>query len=91
MRIATPLMFAVTLLAATSGHAAESYAFGNRVLTVGDSAGKLIELAGSPVHKEPVENKFGAHEAERWEFRRDDKTLFVTIRDGKVLQIDEVY
>ena len=92
MRIATATtMFAFTLLAASSAQAAESYAFGNRVLTVGDTAGKLVELAGSPVHKEPVENKFGAHEAERWEFRRDDKTLLVTIRDGKVYQIDEVY
>jgi hypothetical protein len=91
MRIASATMFAITMLAAGGGHAAESYAFGNRVLTVGDSAGKLIELAGSPVHKEPVENKFGAQEAERWEFRRDDKTLFVTIRKGKVAQIDEVY
>ena len=91
MRIAIAMMFAVALFGATGAHAAESYAFGNRVLTVGDSAGKLVELAGTPVHKEPVENKFGAHEAERWEFRRDDKTLFVTIRDGKVAQIDEVY
>mgnify|MGYP003575882287 FL=1 len=91
MRIAAATMFAATLLAAMSGQAAESYAFGNRVLTVGDSAGKLIELAGAPVHKEPLENEFGAHEAERWEFRRDDKTLFVTIRKGKVAQIDEVY
>jgi len=84
-------MLAFALFASTSGHAAESYAFGNRVLTVGDSAGKLIELAGPPVHKEAVENKFGAHEAERWEFRRDDKSLFVTIRDGKATQIHEVY
>jgi len=91
MRIASVTMFAFALFAATGASASESYAFGNRVLTVGDSAGKLIELAGSPVHKEPVENKFGAHEAERWEFRREEKTLFFTIRDGKVAQIDEVY
>ncbi len=74
-----------------AAQAADSYAFGNRVLTVGDSAGKLIELAGAPVHKEPVENKFGAHEAERWEYRQEGKTLLMTVKDGKVAQIDEVF
>jgi len=91
MRIATSSLFAVLVLAAGSSLAAESYAFGNRVLTVGDSAGKLTELAGTPVHKEPIENKEGAFRGERWEYRLDGKTLLVTVEKGKVAQIDEVY
>lgn len=91
MRIAKMSCFVLLVAAAGMAQASESYAFGNRVLTVGDSAGKLSELAGAPLHKEPVENKFGAHEAERWEYRRDGKTLLVTIKEGKVAQIDEVY
>lgn len=91
MRIAKVWLFALLLMAAGSGQAAESYAFGNRVLTVGDSVGKLTELAGTPVHKEPVENKFGAYRGERWEYRLEGKTLLVLVEKGKVAQIDEVY
>ena len=90
MRIATMSLLGL-LVATGAAQAAESYRFGSRVLTVGDSAGKLVELAGTPVHKDPIENKFGAHEAERWEYRQEDKTLLVTIKDGKVAQIDEVF
>lgn len=79
------------LLATASGHAAESYAFGNRVLTVGEGVGKLVELAGAPVHKEPIENEQGARIGERWEYRLDGKTLLVTLEEGKVQRIDEVY
>lgn len=79
------------MLASANGRAADSYAFGNRVLTVGEGVGKLVELAGSPQHKEPIENEKGARIGERWEYRLDGKTLLVTLKDGKVQQIDEIY
>ena len=79
------------LLASTAGRAAESYAFGNRVLTVGEGVGKLVELAGAPLHKEPIENEEGARIGERWEYRIDGKTLLVTLQDGKVQQLTEIY
>mgnify|MGYP003583660147 FL=1 len=85
------VMFVLAMTASGASQAADSYAFGSRVLVVGDSAGKLAELAGTPVHKEVIENKFGAHEAERWEYRKDGKTLLVTVEDGKVARIDEVF
>lgn len=90
MRIAT-VGCLVLMLAAGVAQAAESYRFGSKVLTVGDNAGKLVELAGTPVHKEPVENKFGAFEGERWEYRLEGKTLVVTVTKGKVAQFDETY
>jgi len=90
MRIAT-VGCLVLMLAAGVAQAAESYRFGSKVLTVGDSAGKLAELAGEPVHKEPIENKEGAFRGERWEYRLDGKTLLVTVEKGKVAQIDEIY
>lgn len=79
------------LLASTAGQAADSYAFGNRVLTVGEGVGKLVELAGTPLHKEPIENEEGARIGERWEYRIDGKTLLVTLQDGKVQQLVEIY
>ena len=91
MRIAVSLLFALTMAVFGASHAADSYAFGNRLLVIGDSAGKLTELAGTPIRKEPVENTFGAQQGERWEYRREGKTLLITILDGKVTQIDELY
>jgi len=79
------------LLANGAGHAAESYAFGSRVLVVGEGVGKLLELAGPALHKEPIENDEGARIGERWEYRMDGKTVLVTLKDGKVQQIDEIY
>lgn len=79
------------MLASTAGHAAESYAFGNRVLIVGEGVGKLVELAGAPLHKELIENEEGARIGERWEYRIGGKTLLVTLQDGKVQQFDEIY
>jgi len=79
------------MLTSGAGHAAESYAFGSRVLVVGEGVGKLLELAGPALHKEPIENDEGARIGERWEYRMDGKTVLVTLKDGKVQQIDEVY
>lgn len=87
---ATAILLA-SLALAPHAQAADSYAFGNRVLTVGDSVGRLVELAGSPVHTDVVENEYGAKEAETWEYRRDGKTLLVTVKDGKVQRIQEIY
>ncbi len=79
------------LLASTASHAADSYAFGNRVLVVGEGVGKLVELAGTPAHKEPIENEEGARIGERWEYRLDGKTLLVTLEDGKVQRFEEIH
>ena len=90
-KITTTAILLASLALAPAAQAADSYAFGNRVLTVGDSVGRLVELAGTPVHKDVVENEYGARESETWEYRRDEKTLLVTVKDGKVQQIQEIY
>lgn len=61
------------------------------MLTVGEGVGKLVELAGAPLHKEPIENAEGARIGERWEYRFDGKTLLVTLQDGKVQQLTEIF
>jgi hypothetical protein len=32
---------------------------------------KLIELAGEPSYKEPIETKCGGHDGERWQYAQD--------------------
>ena len=59
-KITATAVLLASLALAPAAQAADSYAFGNRVLTVGDSVGRLVELAGTPVHKDVVENEYGA-------------------------------
>ncbi|UXI68852.1 DUF2845 domain-containing protein [Tahibacter amnicola] len=77
------------LLLPFSAMALDTLRFGSRVLAVGDSSAKLIELAGQPAIKDPIETKEGGREGERWQYSRDGKTLTVVIKNGKVESIDE--
>ncbi|MEO6689620.1 MAG: DUF2845 domain-containing protein [Dokdonella sp.] len=79
------LAFAIPALA----FAFDSYRFGEKLVTVGDSAAKLSDLAGQPVYKQPIENDKGALEGERWQYRIDGKTVTFTIRDSHVSEIQE--
>lgn len=79
------------LFVSASVHAFDTYRFGNRIVEVGDSAGKLIELAGEPVLKEPIENKFGAVKGERWQYVRNGITVTFVISDGKISAIEQVH
>jgi hypothetical protein len=67
----------------------DTYRFGSKLISVGDSASKLADLAGQPGYKEPIENKRGAFIGERWQYRIDGKTVTFTIREGRVSEIEE--
>ena len=63
---------------------------GQQVLVVGDTATHVIDLLGTPVFKEPVENKFGAYRGERWQYKRENGNIvIVTIIAGKVTLIED--
>ena len=70
--------------------ASETLRVGQRVLAVGDTAARTLELLGTPAYKEPVENEFGAFLGERWQFSREDgHVITVTIIAGKVSAIED--
>lgn len=81
----------VALLAFSLGvQAGQTLRVGQQVLTVGDTATHAVALLGTPAYKEPVENKFGAHLGERWQYTRDNgHVVVVTIIAGKVADIDD--
>ena len=84
------MVIAVVLALAVAGPAlADSVAFGSRVLSSGDSIGRVYEVAGKPDRIVPLENKYGAGLGERFEYYRDGKTILVTISGGKVLRIEQ--
>lgn len=70
---------------------AQAVAFGNKVIRVGDPVGRVFEVAGQPSRTVPIENKFGANEGERLEYFMGNKTVLITVRDGKVIQVQEVF
>jgi len=86
-RIAVSL--ALCLMAGTA--MASSARFGDRLVTSGDSAGKVTQVAGKPDRVVQIENKFGANTGERWEYYQPRKTVQITFEEGKVIDIREVF
>ncbi|MEG3791646.1 hypothetical protein V1318_16090 [Lysobacter sp. CCNWLW3] len=85
------LGFALALALSTPAWASDSVAFGNRVIVIGDGVGQVQQVAGAPSRVKKIENKHGAEIGERFEYYRDGKTTLITIKDGKVAAIEEVY
>lgn len=79
------------LLLAFAVQASDSVRFGSRVITVGDSESKVLDVAGQPVRRVPLENKFGAARGYRLDYDEGRKTVKIYIQDGQVVAIDEVY
>jgi hypothetical protein len=82
---------ACALLVSIQAYATDTYRIGNRVVEVGDSAGKLAEIAGTPLFKEPIESKQGGHEGERWQYRLDGSTVTFVVREGKIISIEQTH
>lgn len=90
MKIAIRLAFvALAMGVAGSVLAADTLRIDSQVLVVGDSASHALELLGQPLLREPVENQFGAHLGEHWQFSREGHVITLLIRDGKVVQIED--
>ncbi len=83
------LLIATAALAAPV-MASSTATFGMKVLSVGDSVARVYELAGEPSRVVQLENRFGGAIAERFEYFQGSKVIKVTIKDGRVVAIDEV-
>lgn len=77
------------LLLSANTFASDMYRFGSRLVVVGDPVTKLIDIAGDPFYKEPVQNEYGAYEGERWQYKIDGAVVTFVIRDAKVSRIDQ--
>ena len=82
-------LFFSALIFATSAYAADTFRFGKRIVEVGDSAAKLVEVGGSPAYKEPIESKEGGHQGERWQYNQDGSSVTFVIKDGKIASIEQ--
>jgi hypothetical protein len=81
----------VPLLAISLGiHANDTLRIGQHVLTAGDPVAHVIDLLGTPVYKEPLQNQYGAYVGERWQYKRDSgRVVTITIVGGRVANIEE--
>ena len=87
------LLLPALLLSAHAFIAAPAFAdtltVGAHVLTDGDPAGKARSLLGTPDNIVQNQNRFGATISETWEWYRNDKTVRIEVRDGKIEAISE--
>jgi len=86
-RLATLVLIAAFALPAW----AQSVAFGNKLVTVGDPIGKVFQVAGQPSRTVQLQNKFGASVGERLEYYIGNKTVLITVRGGSVVYIEEKF
>lgn len=84
------LLVVLLLSLSLAAYATSTYRIGSEVLTVGDSAVRVMQLLGQPDFKEPVESEYGGHRGERWQYQRDGGHIVtVTIINGKVSDIED--
>lgn len=77
------------LLAGTA--MASSVEFGVELVSSGDTAGEVNQVAGKPDRVVQLENRFGATTGERWEYYQARKTIHIIFEDGKVAEIREIF
>ena len=77
----------VLALALALPASAETFTVGSKVLSEGDSVGRVYEVAGKPDRVVQLENGFGAGVGERWEYYRDGKAITLVIRGGRIVSI----
>ena len=84
------LAFALLIVAGVAMAAQASVAFGGRLVSTGDSVGKVIEVAGQPDRTVRLENSQGGAAGERFEYYLRGKTVTIWIHGGRVVAIEEV-
>ena len=93
-------MIPFLLLLALSAHAATSLRVGNKVLTVGDSAARVLELMGEPSIRAFKQFQVGGlpdnqiANGEEWQYLQDGKTIVVTVVTvvgGRVVNFETLY
>jgi hypothetical protein len=88
MRLLIACLLALAMMPAMADF---SFRFGDSVVTTGDSPGTVVRKAGrQPDRIVQLENRRGAAVGERWEYYLDNKQVNFEIRDGRVVDIQEV-
>ncbi|HEY9541254.1 MAG TPA: DUF2845 domain-containing protein [Luteimonas sp.] len=88
MRLLIASLLALAMMPAMADF---SFRFGDGVVITGDSPGTIVRKAGrQPDRIVQLENRHGAAVGERWEYYLDNKQVNFEIREGRVVDIQEV-
>lgn len=85
------IVMAAGLLMACTAAASDSVRFGTRVITVGDSEGKVLSVAGTPERRVKLETEYGGAEGSRLDYEVGRKTVQIIVANGQVVAINEIY
>ena len=66
---------------------AQSARFGSRMVSVGDSADRVREVAGAPDTVEAVDPDNAT--LQMWIYRRKNRVIELWLSDGKVVRVDD--
>lgn len=91
MRAILSVLFAIALAAPMLASATDTVNFGQRVITLGDSVATVYQVAGEPSRVVQLQNKFGAGLGERLEYFVGSKVVQITVRDSRVVGIEEIF
>lgn len=92
-----PYLLLALLLVSVPAFADDSLRVDGRVLSLGDSAAKVQLLLGKPIVRTYLEGQDTARTSdqvsgnEQWQYLQEGKTVFITIIDGKVQDIQTKY
>ena len=87
----------VLSLTSMTVHAETSLRINNKVLTVGDSAARILQLMGEPTIRAFASTQTGGLPAnqlasgEHWQYSQNGKTVIVTIIGGRVANFETLY
>lgn len=90
------LIFLMLLMSAAV-HAGTSLRVGNKVLSVGDSAARVLELMGEPRVRAFKQWQGGAMPGnqlavgEEWQYPQDGRTIVITVVGGRVVSFEAVH
>jgi hypothetical protein len=73
-----------------SAVASDTYRWGSQVVSVGDSEGRLRQVAGKPDRETPIETTRGGLQGYRLEYFKGGKSVQVEIVDGRVRSIAQI-
>jgi hypothetical protein len=68
----------------------ETFNCGYRIVTVGDSVGKLYEACGRPDRVVNLQFREGGSAGTRYEFDRNGRTVMFTVTGGRIKRIERV-
>ena len=85
------LFLVAGLMLAFAVQASDSVRFGSRVITVGDSESKVLQVAGEPVRRVKLETEYGGAVGYRLDYEAGRKTIQIIIANGQVVAVNELY